>query len=131
MKLKEVGILIKILSGKTCGMCMIGMDLEDDLELSSPIQQIVKEDLISVEVERVECIQNKEDYIVRLHCSIDEDKKAELILNYEVEPKKFVPLNDFYKKFKTPKRTNNNNMAIMLVKDIIESYDPLIQIQVK
>lgn len=44
---------------------------------------------------------------------------------------KFVPLNDFYKKFKTPKRTNNNNMAIMLVKHIIESYDPLIQIQVK
>lgn len=43
---------------------------------------------------------------------------------------KFVPLNDFYKKFKTPKRTNNN-MAIMLVKHIIESYDPLIQIQVK
>jgi len=126
--MREVPILIKIISGETCGMSLIGMDVPDDMKLNETMKEIVKQDLISVEVEEVELIKNKTEKIASFHCSIDKVNKAKLVLNYNISKDDHMYLYDFYYKNPNQKLAKDNNKAIMLIKNIIDSYDPMIQV---
>ena len=126
--MKEIPLIIKIISGKTCGMSMISMDIPDDMELNQAMKQIKQKNMISVEVEKVKCLKNKEDNIISFCCSIDEIIKSELILNYKISNDDYDTICDFYVKCKSPKLAKDNNKAIILIKNIIESYDPVIQV---
>jgi len=126
--MREVPILIKIISGETCGMSLIGMDVPDDMKLNETMKEIVKQDLISVEVEEVELIKSKTEKIASFHCSIDKVNKAKLVLNYNISKDDHMYLYDFYYKNPNQKLAKDNNKAIMLIKNIIDSYDPMIQV---
>ena len=98
--MKTINLLIRILCKKTCGMSLIGFDIPDKMELNSVMKEIVKENFISVDVEKVECIKNKVDNLISLECNIDNMPKAKLVLNYLVSNDDFMLVSDFYKKLK-------------------------------
>lgn len=129
--MKEIPLLIKILSGKTCGMSMISMDIPDNIELNQAMKHIMQQDMIVVEVQKVKCLKSKEDNMISFYCSIDEMPKAELILNYKISNNDYETISDFYAKCKSPKLAKDNAKAIILIKNIIESYDPIIQVASK
>ena len=129
--MKEIPLLIKILSGKTCGMSMISMDIPDNVELNQAMKHIVYQNMIAVDVQKVKCLKNREDNIISFYCSIDEIPKAELVLNYKISNKDYDAISNFYAKCKSPKLAKDNTKAIMLIKNIIESYDPIIQVSSK
>lgn len=128
--MKEIPLLIKILSGKACGISMISMDIPDEIHLNQVMKQIVNKELVSVEVQEVKCLNN-EDNIVRFHCSIDDIAQFEMVLNYQISNNDYLEISKFYAKNKSPKLAKDNQKAIILIKNIIDGYDPFIQVQSK
>lgn len=107
---------------------MISMDIPDNMELNQAMKHIMQQNMIAVEVQKVKCLKNKEDNIISFYCSIDEMSKAELILNYKISNNDYETISDFYAKCKSPKLAKDNTKAIILIKNVIESYDPIIQV---
>lgn len=109
-------------------MSLIGFDVPVDFEMSKTVKKVVNQDLISVEVEKVECVKNKTSSVVSFYCSIDKIAEAQMVLNYTISNSDYSYIYDFYRKEKSPKLAKNEGKAIMLIKNIIDSYDPIIQI---
>lgn len=126
--MKEIGLLVKILSGKTCGICMIGMSIPEEMELNRAMKQIINEPLVVADVEQVSFPKNDGENIVSFKCNIDNVKEAQLILNYQISNNDYKNIFAFYKSDNSPKNAKNNDKAIKLIKNIIDSYDPMIQV---
>lgn len=129
--MKEMPIFVKILSGQACGISYIAMETPNMSKLNKTIIKVLQQDLISVEVEKVECLEGEESNIVNIICSVDNSPNVALTLNYVTSPEDYQAINNFYKKYKSPKLAKDSRNAIMLVKNIIDSYDPFIQLAYK
>ena len=125
--MKEIPILVKIVSGSTCGMSLISMDVPDGIELNQTMNQVINKDMISVEIKKVLCEHFKENNIVSFYCSIDDIKNSELILSYYVSNKHEM-LNEIFNNNGNLKLANNKSFCIMKIKQVIDSYDPIINV---
>ncbi len=126
--MKEIPILVKIVSGSTCGMSLISMDVPDGIELNQTMNQVINKDMISVEIKKVLCEHFKENNIVSFYCSIDDIKNSELILSYYVSNKHYEMLNEIFNNNGNLKLANNKSFCIMKIKQVIDSYDPIINV---
>ena len=126
--MKEIPILVKIVSGSTCGMSLISMDVPDGIELNQTMNQVINKDMISVEIKKVLCEHFKENNIVSFYCSIDDIKNSELILSYYVSNKHYEMLNEISNNNGNLKLANNKSFCIMKIKQVIDSYDPIINV---
>lgn len=128
--MRTFSIIIDILSGKSFGISMVSMDVSAKDEQNPLLKDILKQDFISAEVDKVECLTRQDD-IIRFYCNVKDMEKTKIVLNYIVSNEDHRIVSNFYSKCKNPRYAKDNTKAIMLIKNIIESYDPMIQLKIQ
>ena len=127
----EVAIIIELLSGKSAALGETAITIPKDMEINSAIEEMIKKQIVNVQINEVKCVKGKQGCFVSFLCEIKEMGNAVMVISYIISDYEYNNLNAIFKKQKNLKFANSQD-AVVLIKQIVDKYDqPFIQIAEK
>ena len=127
MKFIELPMIICIKSGKSIGLSHYVMDIPENSEHVETLKPLIDEKTITINVEEVVCEKKGHFYVIKLICSVEKIESFIISLDYTIPFQTFMKINSFFGK--NCKLSNlDSDKAIILIKEITDSFDPLINV---
>lgn len=124
--MKSIPFLVTICAGKTASIGNFEIDVPDDATYTGNIQKIIESSVVSIDVQTVTFI--KKDNIVQFHCNISDFPKNQVDIVYTVNDAELEEIIKCFGHKKSLKYASNELQAVRIVKHIIDSYDPFVNI---
>ena len=130
MRYTQKDVIVMIMHGQSCGMSHFVMDIpEDFVSPNKAMDFIMKESIISITPYLIECMDSSQGKIVSITCKMENFEKANYNISYNVSPMDYITCVSYFGKKRTIKSMKDSQKTIFLIKKIIDSYDPFIQVE--
>ena len=118
--------LVSITRGKATGFARIRFNIPEEMRYTFPVSDLFKMDIIGFNVEKIECKEDQGKNLILMHASIARTNKLGAIFSFPVHHEIFTKMKETLEKDSLSSQEEDN--SILLIKKVIESYPPIIQI---
>ena len=118
--------LVSITIGKATGFSRIRFNIPEEMRYTFPVNDLFKMDIIGFKIDKIECKSEQGKNLVIMHSSITRTNKLGAIFSFAVHPETFSTTKEILEKEFS--NTTEEDVALSLIKKVIESYPPIIQI---
>ena len=119
--------LVSITRGKASGFSRIRFNIPEEMKYTFPISDLFKMDVIGFYVEKIEFREEPNKHLILMNCSITRSKLLNAIFSFTVHSEIYNSLKLLISDDKNLSDEANDN-SLSLIKKVIETYPPIIQI---
>ena len=118
--------LISITRGNATGFSRINFNIPEEMKFTFPLSDLFKMDLIGFNVEKIEFKEEPNRSLIIMHSTIAKTKLLNAIFTFSVHKELFNSLKLLLSNEESSQIDNENSLS--LIKKVIESCPPIIQI---
>ena len=118
--------LISITRGNSTGFSRINFNIPEEMKYTFPLSDLFKMEIIGFNINKIEFKEEQNKSIVIMHSSILRTKLLNAIFTFPVKKELFDNLKDLLSNNNNSQ--DNNEKSLNLIKKVIETCPPMIQI---
>jgi len=118
--------LISITVGNATGFSRINFNIPEEMKFTFPLSDLFKMDIIGFNIEKIDFKEEQNKSLIIMHSTILRTKLLNAIFSFSVHKELYNSLKYLLTNEELSKSNNEN--SISLIKKVIESYPPMIQI---